>query len=202
MKKVLLVVLIGFATLKINAQTEKGKFLIGASSSSLGFSSLNSSVSMNNSETEVETKNFNISVKVAYFLLNNIALGVNIPYSNQLSDQDSPEVYQKNTTFQIKPFTRIYAYSNNHMGVFLEGDVGFGKTKYELSFLNEQNNEQVYNVVSYQLGGGFSFFLTKYFSTDLFLGYSSTKNKIDNQGYDAETITDGFVSSIGFSFFL
>ncbi|MGY5355564.1 hypothetical protein [Wenyingzhuangia sp. IMCC45467] len=202
MKKILLVTLLFSVMFKINAQTEKGNFLIGASSSSLGFSSLNSSVSMNNSETEVETKNFNISVKVAYFLLKNTALGVNIPYNNQSSDQDSPEVYQKNITYQIKPFTRIYAYSNNRMGVFLEGDVGFGKTKYKSSFLNEQNNEQIYNVVSYQLGCGFSFFLTKYFSTDLFLGYSSTKNKIDNQGYDGETITDGFVSSVGFSVFL
>ena len=207
MKKVLFVVLIGFATLKINAQTEKGKFLIGASSSSLGFSSLKSErkpgrvggVDSDNGETT----SLNLTLEGAYFLYDNMALGLQIPFEFY-SYRDSEDYKQKNKTIVVSSFFRGYLYDIGNIKPYVEGVVGFGHSTTEIN-LSTRNTldgdiyfENEASIFQYEINGGISFFISSKTSFDLQLGYiyTSTENK------EVKDISKGFQSSVGLSIFL
>ncbi|WP_424961873.1 hypothetical protein [Ekhidna sp.] len=80
-----------------NAQTDRGKWLIGASSS-LGYSS----TSYDEPGLD-KTTSFNIEGVAGYFVIDNLAAGLNIGYDKEKQGDDG------NTTTLIGPFVRYYA---------------------------------------------------------------------------------------------
>lgn len=101
-----LVAMFGFA----NAQTEQGGMLVGASSN-LGFSS--TSVD----GVDDNTSNFNLNARGGYFVIDNLAVGLNLGFNNAKQGDN------KSTTTSIGLFGRYYV-----NGTFFLG-AGFDSTK-------------------------------------------------------------------------
>jgi len=111
MKKLLTIAMLCASALAANAQTEKGKFILGGT---IGYSSTKSeTVQYNNKRT-----NLDLLPSAGYFVSENLALGLGIGYSrniNNITYNSEPAVHyayynRKETTdyFMISPFIRHY----------------------------------------------------------------------------------------------
>lgn len=146
MKKILLtlsaIATLGFAA---NAQTEKGKFLLGGQISYEGTSIKDSDDKFNS---------FSILPAAGYFVADNIAVGTAIGYGWSQSE----EVDLKNTesTFILAPFGRMYA--NNYGPVKFFGQLSVPMAWGSL----EANDEKQASVASYgvELAPGIAYFPT------------------------------------------
>lgn len=104
MKKVLLTATLVAFFGCANAQTDQGGWLIGASSS-LGYSSTSY-----DDPTVNNTTNFNLEVGVGYFLIDNLAAGLNVGYEKVKDGFDG------NTTAFFGPFVRYYVNGTFFLG--------------------------------------------------------------------------------------
>lgn len=209
MKKILLsAMFIASAFTTISAQTEKGTFLIGAGSSNLGFSSLKSETKYDidgfEDQDNGKVKSLEVALKGAYFFVDNIAVGVQIPLTSSVNERDDWEY--KTRTIVFSPFVRAYLYDNGNVKPYLEGNIGFGGYKNEtVSRYNLNgspfNDERKGNLFNYGLSGGVGIFITPKIALDFQLGYVYTSLK-DEDVDDVKNVVKGFQSSIGFSFFL
>ncbi|WP_421763039.1 hypothetical protein [Ekhidna sp.] len=96
MKKVLLIATLVAFFGCADAQTEKGGWLIGASTS---FEYASTSY---DDPTLDKTTNFNLEIVTGYFLIDNLAVGLNYGYDKEKQGFDG------NTTTFIGPFVRYY----------------------------------------------------------------------------------------------
>ncbi len=145
MKKVLLtaalVAVFGFAA---NAQTDQGGWLVGASSN-LGFNSFKA-----NSDADA-VSTFNLNARAGYFLMDNLAAGLNINYF-KFSEADDAD-----TAFG--PFARYYFNGTFYAGAGIDfassGGVSGSWINLEAGYpLFIVDNVAVEPNLSYSLGGG------------------------------------------------
>lgn len=126
MKKILvcLFVSVGFI---MNAQTEKGTKLVGVSFGSMSFTSSDSETSYSNTPTVYNSdgNSFNISINpnVAWFIMDNLAIGGQVSVSFYTSKSDSSNTGSSTTSeskstqpsFYIGPMARYY-FTNSTSG--------------------------------------------------------------------------------------
>ena|SRR5690606_37596915 len=109
MKKLLLtlsaVAVLGLAA---NAQTEKGKFMVGGQVSYEG-----STIK----DTDIKTNSFGIIPNVGYFVADNIAVGTGIGY-NWSKAEAANNVETTNSSFVIAPFGRMYSKNDGPVKFF------------------------------------------------------------------------------------
>ncbi len=156
MKKLLLLALL-ISTLKLSAQTEKGKiFLSGATNASLLLSIVPNSNIQNNF-------NINIAPSIGYFIANDFTMGLSFSFSYL---EGSSSLYKyKSTTYQIAPFARYY----------------FSKPN-TITRLYAQANAGIVNIDSQYGTGltgqlGIAIFSNQHVSLDIAALYSATYNK-------------------------
>ena len=208
MKKVILVVLSGFACLMyVKAQTTKGDLFIGASIGSTSYSSVDQNYNYadgNYTKDNVKGYNISLSPSVGVFLSDYFIVGGNLGlnYTQEQVNENNTEavvITSSSTTiasmFGIGPFMRYYFFngrlSKTLFYVQADGSVSTGSgsssvlgTNSAGSYISNGNMSHIFN---YSGGGsiGITHFIEKNIGLDLSVGYV----------YDHKTYTDNIVTS-------
>ncbi|PKP49647.1 MAG: hypothetical protein CVT94_04415 [Bacteroidetes bacterium HGW-Bacteroidetes-11] len=215
-RKLILIVLFGLVPfLTIFAQTDQGKVLLGISTRysispyeigissadimTIGFSTIKFK-SDASSEDESESLKFNcinLIPKVGYFVINNLALGldVNIGMSSIKETYDEGESKSTSSVLTAGPFVRYY-FPLGKAFPFIEAGASLGsmKSKYEY---DSETDEYVSSLNSITGGVGIAALLNDKVSFDFLVGYLSTtlKDKEDNPNNERMVI-----GTLGFKF--
>jgi outer membrane protein len=178
MRKVILSLTIAtLVTISVNAQTEKGYWLLGGSA-----------LFSTNSETVEADKltgtDFTIAPTAGYFIIDNLAVGAGIAYLTETSKSSSPDnPYSETTTmsvtsFAFGPFVRYYFLPiGKNAKLFANGTLGFG------SGSQKENGQSIASTSStvWQIAAGPSFFLNKHTSVEVALSYGANTEKEDGE---------------------
>ncbi|MEL6809709.1 MAG: outer membrane beta-barrel protein [Bacteroidota bacterium] len=202
MKKLLVLaaILLPFA---LTAQTEKGGFVIGGDVG-LGFNAEKIQLKSDNTDVTLQKNtNFALAPGAGYFVIDNLAIGVEIPVILISEKEEEGNGEFKSTTFLFSPFARYY-FTTGNVKPFVEGNVGIGSSNSETTLSTfEGTIESKDSVFAYGFEGGVAIFIADNISLDLGVGFSSTQNKPkDNNEINARVIRSGFGFNAGFSFFL
>ncbi len=207
----LLLLAISFGLLK--AQTTKGNILLGASTvfniggnnsdiTGFGFSSIkHKSNAQNYNEPDPDKlTGFNLSPKVGYFVIDNLALGLNLDYFWVRSKNG--RIDSKNTTvvFGAGPFIRYYLPTSKVLPYAeLTGGFGTMKETYESDAYDDVTKS---SISSLGIGVGVAAPLSDKFTLDVLLGYSSTTIKRTDDNPDKERDVIGAVGiKLGLTYF-
>lgn len=177
MKKLLFSAAAVFAFTFANAQetTSTGGFSTGDVfiSGSIGFGSEKTG--------DFKTNEFNFSPRAAYFVSDNISLGLALGYNNTKQDEDfgfgTTEV--KTNTFEIGAFGRYYFMPASQFSLFTQLGVNYGTTKSEAEG-EEFNKANGFNV---EFAPGISYFISDHFALEAtfgVLGYTTVKPDADD----------------------
>ena len=221
MKKVTLItsILVALSFGNINAQTEKGKKLVGLSSTlslfgtgsdiiNFGFSSVKvkSDAAGNNEPDPDQIISLNFLPKVGYFVMDNLALGLDMSFAltSQKSGESSSKYLQ--TLYSIGPFIRYYL-PHSTLKVFpyfeLSGSMGSINTKYDYGDNSSLSDDKsISGINSFGGGAGIAIPLGEKFSFDVLVGYNSLtiKDKEDNPNNE-RTIVGTLGVKLGFTLF-
>jgi len=175
-----------------NAQTEKGNFLISASSN-LDFTS--SSIKLKKGDTSNDGGDrgtFELTPAAGYFVANNLALGVMVSLESLNEKEEDGDKYTETTTMLL-PFAILY-FGKSNVKPFVQAAFGPGWEKWGY---DEKEKE---SITGFQLGGGLAVFVNQHVSLDFSLGYASASAKVnDNYNTEWKVINKGIGGNIGFS---
>ena len=152
-----------------------------------------------------KTNQYNISPRAAYFVTNNIALGVNLNYLHRKIDgfYDTGAFVQKDNSFSAGAFGRYYFTPASKFSFFAQLEVDYVSTKSTLRGYNYDMDYKT-NGVSVGFAPAISYFISDHFALEALFGilnYSSTKPNNDEvvQGPSTNTFTAGLdLSNINF----
>lgn len=181
-------------TFASQAQTEKGKFIVGGQ---VGFET--SKVK----DTDNKGNSFSINPTAGYFVSDNWAVGTGIGYSwNKTERADDPDFTQESNAFQVAPFVRNYI-GDGQFRFFsqLSVPMAWGKTTTTTNIESEAKFER-YGV---ELAPGFAFFPTSKVGIELKvrgLYFESDKNKtLDRTTNTFGLNANSLAPSIGVQFY-
>lgn len=188
--------IIGIAEIA-KAQTEKGKILLGGQSS-LEFTSINAKSGTDyGSDDNGKTRNLEIIPQVGFFIANNLAIGLELPYSFTKMIEDYS--WNSASTFSVLPFARYY-FGKTNVKPYLHAEIGPGwkKEKVEDSTVGYKD-ELTSKYTAYGIGGGLGIFINQHVSFDLGLGYASVSSKLvdPNTNMNLKNTASGIGASIG-----
>jgi hypothetical protein len=198
----------------VKAQPDQGKIMVGVSSSlelastganlmSLGYTttSTKSDASGAFDNETYKTTNLNLLPKVGYFMINNLAVGIDLGVNTSNTKYTT---YTSNSTFfSVGPFIRYYLATGNLLPfIELEGSLGkvSNKSTYENSGSTSESNSDIFNLggnlgLTIPLGGVAAF--------DVMLGYNSlTAKESENNPNNVRTVLSAFGLKLGFVVFL
>lgn len=194
------------AGVKTYAQTEKGKILLGGQSS-LDFTSFSSKWKTDSgSGDNGKTRTLDITPQVGYFIANNFAVGLEMPY-NYSKDIDGDDSFTT-SSYTVVPFVRYY-FGKTKIKPYLHGGIGpgWGKTKIDYNLYPDSNPDPNYifdpnyssHLFTYEMGGGLAVFLNEHVSLEFGLGYASASAKWydKNVKMNRENTASGIGASIG-----
>ncbi|WP_231427582.1 MULTISPECIES: outer membrane beta-barrel protein [Pedobacter] len=213
----------------VNAQTEKGKNLIGGS---IGYSKSESKPTItypnNYAYGDGESTSFNVNPKFGHFFSKNLAIGLGIGYyeTKNISDLNfldgnsliTSTSIQRNKSFNVGPFVRYYVDIVEKFKFFGQGsfDIAFGKSSQSQSgsgSYNYQRSNYKTGAYSASINPGFAFFPAKKWAIEFsfpLLSYNNTSIKDDgginssnSQASENNSFRfglDTFVPSLGFNF--
>lgn len=199
----------------LNAQIEKGKVLIGVSSTLslagtgtgtdlmyLSYSSVKHKNDADGFEESDPNKmtNINLLPKVGYFAIDNLAVGfdLNIAYSTEKDGNDDKD---SQTLFSVGPFVRYYIPTSKALVLFeINSSFGSISSKNEYGDHTYENNTSVMS-----FGGGIRLSIPfgEKVNFEALAGYNSltVKDKEDNDNNDRSVI-GSLGLKIGFTIFL
>lgn len=219
MKKIIIALFVfAGSAIIVNAQFEKGSFMIGVSSglnlhssgsgpglASFGFTNSTNTETYEDGETTDEYKTSSISFlpRGGYFIIDNFSAGAGINYSRSKEEYDYEGVQKNFTTiFSFEPFVRYY-FPLNFVTPFVEASVGFGGVydKVESDNIDEPAKNKA-PLSTFAGGVGVSFPIGMNASFDFMTGYSHLKIVSDSD-FSKTTIKQGTLGiSFGFKIFL
>lgn len=191
----------GFVTL--NAQTQKGNWVVEGSSS-LGFATGKSTYKQGSLEVD-GTKATVISFNPAagYFVMDNMALGVEFGLSSiatTIYDDYYDDEYKVTvSTFSIMPGATYYFTAGENIKPYLGANIGYGSKKEK-----EDNESFSGGGFGWKLKGGMAFFFRESMAVNLGLSYAQMTYKYKEGKYNDEfkETYSPFGFNVGFSFFL
>jgi len=151
------------------AQTEKGRWTVGAQVGDFGYSG---------SSEPVKSRSFSASLSpsVGYFVAKNLAVGASLPVSYAYDSYNFTGTGRSETdgfSVGLSPFARYYVGSAN-LRPFVDASIGFqqfwiSSTRFGAPEAQRSN----YNVTNYQVGGGAAYFINNTASLDASLNYTN-----------------------------
>lgn len=185
--------LIFLGNMLLSAQTGKGALLIGESVTvNLGGITLPTTLNLGwgtyttKSDTDEDyssSKRFslNISPKLGYFVVNNLAVGIDFGIVNSKYKSDNADYIWKYNQFTAGPFLRYYIPTQKILP-YVEVSYGIGSSKHKTEN-NSDENVTKYRNQQYGFGIGMGVPLGEKVTFDTLLGYQSFmfKAKEDNE---------------------
>jgi hypothetical protein len=199
MKKIvsIIIVLCLFALSGLNAQTEKGKLLVGVSSRtslglynfstctpdlmSVGFTTVKYKDDNETGEDKDKYTSLNLSPRVGYFLVNNLVLGLDLNLSYLKMGATDSDYKDQMTTFTAGPFVRYYI-PTGKVKPFVEAGAAFGNLVYKWDGWEGGEEKTKYGLTLFNGGVGLAVPIGSRASFDTMLSYNSmtVKEKEDN----------------------
>lgn len=180
MKKLLLTLsAVAVLGLVANAQTEKGKFMLGGQVSYQGQSI---------KDSDAKSNEFSIIPNVGYFVADNIAVGTGIGYS-WAENKNTANTKNTNSSFVLAPFGRMY--SNN------EGPVKFfGQLTVPMAWgTQEVNGDKTATTANYgvELAPGVAYFPTSNLGIEFKVrGLFYNNGSTTDEATDAKTTVNSY----------
>ena len=210
-KSLFLITAICFLSISLlNAQFNKGKILLGLSTSSnnlyslytggssnifhLGFTTMKSK-SDNGNGSSYKTRTFNLSPRVGYFIINNLTAGFDINFS--LMSMGTGNEKETTTLVGIGPFVRYYL-PFKKIAPFAEAGGSFGSSVSKYSSSTYKSS-----ISSFMAGIGFAVPIGDKFAFDVLGGYVSTTIKARQDNINNErSILGTSAIKVGFHLYL
>ncbi|MDV3951396.1 hypothetical protein CMT77_04110 [Elizabethkingia anophelis] len=194
MKKNLLIgafALLGFAA---SAQTEKGSWVVGGSTS-IGFNNVSTKVKSDNTTFDGPKVNtFTIAPSAGYFVIDKLSVGLDLAYTNATTKYDGAKT--TSNAFAILPTATYYFTDNSVIKPYLGAGIGYASNT-EKEEYRGKSNEYTVDGFAWKVKGGFAYFFTPSIAADLGLSYSQFSNK-DN---GVRTNVNTFGVGVGLSVF-
>jgi len=169
MKRVLLVLIIGFGATIAFSQTKMGNYIISARTN---ISALfgNNKLEFNGTKVKTgESTDISIYPSVGNFLLNNLAVGLRIPI--QYSKTVSKDETQITTSFNLSPFIQ-YVFGEDNLKPYIMISAGYNYLTLEASNLYNADKEH-YSGISFEGGVGILYFINDRVAWDFELAYET-----------------------------
>lgn len=171
--------------------TARGNFVMGAS---VGLSNANSKVKEDTGTGTVSgqgpsSRQFSITPKVGYLLVDNFALGLGLDFTNSQIKQPNEDVI-KDSDLLFGPFTRYYLMAGDDKAFFFELNFGFGNSSDNKTIGGVQNNIQT-NIFAVGAGPGFTIFSSDAIGIEALVKYNFARSKFNTDigGTQTTTIT-------------
>ncbi|MDM1296890.1 outer membrane beta-barrel protein [Empedobacter falsenii] len=208
--KFLLIIL----ALSINsfAQTQKNNWVVGASSV-LGFNSSQYNYKNtygNGQDFENKFRQFDINVMGGYFVINNLAVGLDLSYRNSVNTWDvfrfdpagnsiSIEQKSKGNSISLMPLVSYYFANDSKFYPYLSAGAGFNTSKYKYYTDDDYDSNNKNDAFIWKVKGGVSYFITPSIALDFGLSYDQVK--YDNDEYTQNSVNT-FGANVGLKLFL
>lgn len=211
-----------FAT-PATAQIEKGTYFCGMSSAYSTPMEMSSILSLGyvrhtgydylNEKYTTETWSFNVLPKAGYFVIQNLAIGLNAGLSYSSTTELNHSYKNTNRTLGLGPFVRYYVKSKKVYPVFELGLDYWKKHNYfrnesldSLLVLSTQESTSSSSYLCYNIGAGIAIPITQKVSFDLLLTYSLLRRQYNYTYFNSNEVQDNSTRIIsvrfGFVFFL
>lgn len=200
MKKSLLTLAFSILILIVSAQTEKGTILLSGGTS-LSFSSTNIKEKYDGAtDNDYDVNSFEIIPSFAYFIQDNIALGLVSSFSFQTEKYDDDSKYIMNEIMLI-PNAIFYFKMKGKIKPFLQAGAGYSFMKYkaETDWMDDQ--ELSFGGFAFNAGGGFAYFVKENISLNFGLSYTKSNVK-DNDDDKVEIEQGNFGANLGIAIYL
>jgi len=193
MKKILLLLtLVVSLSFAVNAQTEKGKWLVSGSTN-VGFNSVSTKYKNNGMSVDgAKVNTFNVSPSVGYFVVDNLSIGLGVDY-NTSSTKDEIGDKISSSTFTVMPMATYFFTKNTTIKPYLGAGAGYASYEQKIGSIAQTNNGFAWGVE-----GGLAYFVSPKIALDLGLGYGQVSVKESGITVNANT----FGAKVGFSLFL
>ncbi|MGJ7029529.1 outer membrane beta-barrel protein [Niabella hirudinis] len=193
MKKILLSVLLAAALLPARAQTEKGRFAISGNTN-LSFLAVNTKTLTDSVKTgEVKARSFNANPSVAYFVANDLAIGVSgsFQYDRTLTPAGTTPGYLHSWSAGVLPAVTYFI----PVSGLVKPTLGIGA-----GYLWVFDGDADLQGLTLNGKAGVSFFVNKNVSLDLGLQYANNRLK-DNRRQQVRYHENGVGALFGASIF-
>ena len=210
MKKINILSFFFLICFSVHAQTEKGRFLVGAGTN-VGLSEPSGMMNLSFSRqktfidddlsSQTNYNNLFIAPKAGYFIVDNLVAGLDMAlgWGNGTTSIDGASQNSDINTslFGFGPFVRYY-FSSGKVLPFAEVNTLFGSRNIEFTGAFTSENQQTFT----NIGGGvgLAFLLGNRSSIDLVLNYNSNRINFESENYTDRENTLGI--KIGFTMFL
>jgi len=196
----LLVISIGL----LNAQTNQGKLIVSLSSDifGLGYTTSKTKSDTDGSEEASKSFNVNLSPKIGYFLIDNLAIGLDLGVGLQTGKTGTDNDKFTLISMGAGPFVRYYIPTSKILP-FFELDGSYTYSTY--SWMNTNSGDSKTNIGTLNYGGGIGLAapLGERVMADILAGYHSFTYKDRENNVDNERTVMGTLGlSIGFTLFL
>ena len=210
MKKLTLIALLAFFG-TANAQTEtattlptaKGNWIIGGSTN-LGFNSNKATQKSGDYSVDGQkTTTFNVTPTVGYFVIDNLAVGLNLGYEVQKQDASydfNQTAKVTNTVFSVIPSVTYFIEADSKAFPYISAGAGYAAIKTKIASTETQND----NFFVWGGKAGLAYFITPSIAIDLGLNYQQLSTKYEETFSTTENkvIFKTLGASIGFNFVL
>lgn len=184
----------------VNAQTQKGNWVVGGSTQ-IDFSSGKTTVKYGSIEVDGPTINtLAFTPSVGYFISDNLALGgeVNFTSITYKNEYDGRTYKETSSIFSIMPSVTYYFSNNKTVMPYLGGAVGFATKKDKDDDVTISGDG-----FAWKLKGGIAYFLTESIALDLGLRYAQHSFNYKDTYYteDIKEVLSAFGVNAGISVF-
>jgi hypothetical protein len=196
MKKLLLgILLIGF-TITGNAQTGKGRVLVGGE---VSFDLANNKTDVGGTvSTDGKTTSILFAPKFGYFFMDRLVAGAEITFQSETFKPDGGGGDDKFNALAFGPFVKYYLDN----GVFGMGSFGIGSAKTEFPTGQGTTNTTKYGISAWRLGVGYAAFLNDNISVEPMLSYGGDRLKNKDANPERIDITNSLTISVSLNIFL
>lgn len=206
----------------MNAQTEKGSWVVGGSTT-VGFNNATSNIKTNgNSSDGPKVSTFTVTPSVGFFVINKLAIGIDLGFTSLTSKQDEFDLgvtySSKSTvsTFSVLPTATYYFKSDSKLLPYVGAGLGFAssKTKSEISGGYSDSIEFKNNGFAWKGKAGLIYLITPSIGLDLGVSFNQVSSSQDYPNYvftgsgmvqsgtyEIKTTENTFGVNAGFSFF-
>lgn len=193
----------------MNAQTEKGSWVVGGSTT-IGFNNATTKYKYEGETADgPKVSTFTVTPSVGYFVIDKLAVGLDLGFTSLTTKEEESfggfNYSAKNTvsTFSVLPTATYYFKSDSKVLPYLGVGVGYSTSKTKYSETDSSGTDSFEDKVggfAWKGKGGIVFLITPTIGVDLGLSYLGSSGKYDGND-DVKVQTNTFGVNAGFSFF-
>jgi outer membrane protein len=191
----------------LHAQLEQGTIMagiastihLGGSSSGSDFMSLGFASTKYGNSDAYKTTTFNLMPRGGYFVIDKLAVGLDVILSMYTSKSSSDDSKQSSTMIEAAPFVRYY-YSLSKVDLFGEATIGFGTENSKYKYSSSESNSK-YGLFMFGIGAGAAIPLGEKVSFDTMLSYIHSAWKDKDSDDSEKEKTGGVLLRMGFTIY-